>query len=140
MKQDYFNAIKDQKEFYFYFYATNLEQNFRYPLHPYIDFCKEFIGYTSKKNQFIRGELELLPCGRCRIDEVEKLQLEELLKPIYTKSNSNAATYYVLKVKNVMASEKPYDGISNFNELSELINKNGLNQVLYKYSPKVIDI
>ena len=140
LKQDYFNAIKDQKEFYFYFYATNLEQNFRYPLHPYIDFCKEFIGYTSKKNQFIRGELELLPCGRCRIDEVEKLQLEELLKPIYTKSNSNAATYYVLKVKNVMASEKPYDGISNFNELSELINKNGLNQVLYKYSPKVIDI
>lgn len=39
-----------------------------------------------------------------------------------------------------MVSEKPYDGISNFNELSKLINKNGLNQVLYKYSPKVIDI
>ena len=65
LRQDYFNAIKDQKEFYFYFYATNLEQNFRFPLHPYIDFCKEFIGYSSEKNQFIRGKLELLPCGSC---------------------------------------------------------------------------
>ena len=68
------------------------------------------------------------------------MQLEELLKPIYTKSNSNAATYYVIKVTNVIVDDKPYDGISNFNELSKLINKNGLNQVLYKYSPKVIDI
>lgn len=114
--------------------------DFRFPLHPYIDFCKEFIGYSSEKNQFIRGDLLLLPCERCQIDEVEKTHLEELLKPIHKKNTSNAATYYVLKVKNVTISDKPYDGICNFNELTMLINKNGLNQVLYKYSPKVIDI
>ena len=140
LRQDYFNAIKDQKEFYFYFYATNLEQNFRFPLHPYIDFCKEFIGYSVEKNQFIRGNLSLLPCERCQINEVEKTHLEELLKPVYNKINSKAATYYVLKVKNITISDKPYDSVSNFNELTKLIAKNGLNQVLYKYSPKVIDV
>ena len=45
-----------------------------------------------------------------------------------------------LKVKNITISDKPYDSVSNFNELTKLIAKNGLNQVLYKYSPKVIDV
>ena len=84
--------------------------------------------------------MSLLPCERCRIDEVEKTHLGELLKPFYNKINSKAATYYVLKVKNITISDKPYDSVSNFNELTKLVAKNGLNQVLYKYSPKVIDV
>ena len=140
LRQEYFEVIKDKQEFDFYFYATNLEKNFRFPLHPYIDFCKEFIGYTSEENRFIRGELELLPCGRCRIKELDKSQLEEKLKSVYKKNNSNAATYYVLRVKNVSIATSPYEGISDYKKLKSLLEKNGLNQVLYRYSPQIISL
>ena len=82
----------------------------------------------------------MLPCGRCRIIELEKSQLQELLKPVYEKKDSQAATYYVLKVKKAMIFDKPYERIADNSELRELVEKNGLNQFLYKSSPKVISI
>ena len=82
----------------------------------------------------------MLPCGRCRIIELEKSQLQELLKPVYEKKDSQAATYYVLRVKNVSIATTPYEGISDYKKLKSLLEKNGLNQVLYRYSPQIISL
>lgn len=130
-----------KKEFLFYFYATGNDKAtgkfIRYPLHPYIDSCTEFIGYTNDKKQFIHGTLKQV-YNRCRIDEMRS----DTLSRILNEKRSNAETYYVVTVENLSeVSYVPYNEIIPTNEkLNELIKQNGLNDVLYKNSPKVIDV
>lgn len=151
LRYDYFNHIenrikKDLKNFPFYFYATGMEECsqkiVRYPMHPYIDSCTEAILYTKDRKRFIRGLLRLTKTGRCKIDEVTSNMLKkELSKEFdFSKSRFGATTYYVLNVEEASVSDKPYDGISDFASLEHFIDVNGLNSVLFKTSPKVIDV
>ena len=130
-----------KKEFLFYFYATDFDKKsgkfIRYPLHPYIDSCTEFIGYTNDKKQFIHGSLKQI-YNRCRIDEIHAEELSRIL----SENKKNAQTYYVVTVEKLSGiSSIPYDNLVPTNEkLNELIKQNGLNDVLFKTSPKVIDV
>ncbi len=141
LKPDYFEYAKKRKTIIYYFYATNSDH--RFPLHPYIDLCTSFIGFTKDRKRFIKGDLELLPNGRCKIDEIIATDLINLLKDEpynYDKKTSNANTYYKMVVKNIVESDCPYENIPDYDLLQMLINKNGLNDVLYETSPKVIDL
>lgn len=150
LRRNYFDFIKSRlnhlnqnQDFIFYFYAT--DKNQRYPMHPYIDFCKKFIGYTEGENktEFLQGELELLSNGRCKIDEISKDDLHQTLQSEYGKSvffEGNAVTYYVMKVKNCEISSVPDEKIADFAKLENLIHTNGLNEVLFRTSPKVADV
>lgn len=154
MREDYFNHIdeyldKNQKEnnFLFFFYSTGIEKKtskfIRYPLHPYIDSCTEIIIYTKDKSRFIQGKLLLTKTGRCKIDELTAKDVEnELKKPpcSFIKKSSNARTYYVMTVGSARKSTEPYTNICNYGELAKKIKENGLNDVLYNSSPKVIDV
>ena len=106
-------------------------------MHPYIDSCSEFIGYTSDKKNFIHGELKQV-YNRCKIDEMTAEQLGKLL----SRKMNNAKTYYVVTVENCSEiSAIPYDGLIPDNEtLNKLKKENGLNAVLSMHSPKVIDV
>lgn len=147
LRKKYFDFIKSRlnqkNDFIFYFYAT--DKNQRYPMHPYIDFCKNFIGYTEGENkaEFLQGDLELLSNGRCKIDEISKDDLKQVLQDEYEKSDffeGNAVTYYVMKVKNCKISSVPDEKIIDFAALEKLIRSNGLNDVLFRTSPKVVDM
>ena len=151
MREDYFNWIeeilkKSPEDFIFYFYATGIERDskkfVRFPIHPYIDSCTEAILYTKDRSRFIKGILKQTKTGRCKIDEVtsEMLKVELLNKSGYSKSSSNAKTYYKVTVENAIVSEIPYNGIPDYNSLVDLIKINELNSVLFKTSPKVIDV
>ena len=137
--KDILNTRK--KGFLFYFYATGFDKKsgkfIRYPLHPYIDSCTEFIGYTNDKKQFIHGSLKQI-YNRCRIDEIHAEELSRIL----SENKKNAQTYYVVTVEKLSGiSSIPYDNLVPTNEkLNELIKQNGLNDVLFKTSPKVIDV
>lgn len=149
MREDYFKFVEKnldtgKKGFIFYFRATGFEdvdkgekKFIRYPLHPYIDSCTEFIGYTNDRKKFIHGKLHQI-YNRCKIDEIQAEKLGELL----SLKLKNAKTYYMVTVKECSEiSEIPYKGIIQNNEkLNLLIKQNGLNDVLFKYSPKVIDV
>ncbi len=148
LRNDYFQHIvtnfesssDKENSFIFYFYAT--DSKMRYPLHPYIDFCTDFIGYSADKNQFIQGELEVLSNGRCKIDEISAEQLNNELKGNsgFIKNTNNALTYYKMKVNNIRKVKSPYNGIQDYPALQQMVKVNGLNEVLFKYSPKVIDV
>lgn len=141
LKPDYFEYAKNKESFIYYFYATS--QKYRYPLHPYIDLCTSFIGFSKDRKQFIRGDFELLKNGRCKIDEITA---EDLINELgkdpfnYSKTSRNAITYYKMIVKNITLSESPYNGIQDYESLQTMIKINGLNDVLYESSPRVIDI
>ena len=146
MRKDYFDTVcslreKGEKSFIFYFRATaddkESQKFIRYPLHPFIDSCSEFIGYSNDRKHFIHGTLKQV-YKRCRIDEVTAERLSALL-PVKAR---NAKTYYMVTVENCSeVSNIPYEGVISSNEdLNCLIRENGLNDVLSQYSPKVIDV
>ena len=146
MRKDYFDKVclsrmNGTKKFIFYFRATaddkESNQFIRYPLHPFIDSCTDFIGYSNDRKHFIHGTLKQV-YKRCKIDEVTAEHLS-LLLPIKVKS---AKTYYMVTIENSSeVSDIPYEGIVSSNEkLNNLIQENGLNGVLSQYSPKVIDV
>ena len=58
----------------------------------------------------------------------------------FVKSTSNAKTYYKVIVENADVFDNPYETISSYSELETKIIENGLNEVLFRTSPKVIDI
>lgn len=152
MRKDYFEHVCGNlkslgNKFIFYFYATGIEkesrQFVRYPMHPCIDSCTEVILFTEERDEFIRGKLVLAQSGRCKIDEVAAKTLENELKNLpveFVKSASNAKTYYKVTVENAESSDRPYKTISSNSELESKIKENGLNEVLFRTSPKVIDI
>lgn len=151
MREDYFNHIETRMkncsdDFIFYFYATGIEKNsqkfVRFPMHPYIDSCTEVILYTEGRKRFIHGNLLLTPYGRCKVDEItsDKLSAEVLEKTGFSKSTANAKTYYAVNVEKATVSDKPYNGISDYDSLEDMVKLNGLNEVLFRTSPKVIDI
>ena len=69
------------------------------------------------------------------------MRAEELSR-ILGENKKNAQTYYVVTVEKLSGiSSIPYDNLVPTNEkLNELIKQNGLNDVLFKTSPKVIDV
>lgn len=152
MRKEYFDYVCKnlqslKNKFIFYFYATGIEkesQQFtRYPMHPYIDSCTEIILFTEGRDKFIRGKLVLAQSGRCKIDEVTATTLENELNNLpveFVKSTSNAKTYYKVIVENAESSDRPYETISSNSELESKIKENGLNEVLFRTSPKVIDV
>lgn len=80
---------------------------------------------------------------RCKIDEVTANTIESELKKLpveFEKAASNAITYYKVTVENADVFEKPYETISSYSDLETKIKENGLNEVLYNSSPKVIDV
>lgn len=152
MRKDYFDHVHENlkamgNRFIFYFYATGIEkesqQFVRYPMHPYIDSCTEIILFTEERDKFIRGKLVMTKSRRCKIDEVMANTLESELKKLpvkFEKATSNAKTYYKVTVENADVFDKPYETISSYSELETKIRENGLNEVLFRTSPKVIDI
>ena len=136
-----FKSNEWHKNIYILFRATaddkESNQFIRYPLHPFIDSCTDFIGYSNDRKHFIHGTLKQV-YKRCKIDEVTAEHLS-LLLPIKVK---NAKTYYMVTIENSSeVSDIPYEGIVSSNEkLNNLIQENGLNGVLSQYSPKVIDV
>ena len=152
MRKDYFNHVIDnlkslRNRFTFYFYATGIEkesqQFVRYPMHPNIDSCTKVILFTEKRDKFIRGKLVMTKSRRCKIDEVTANTLESELKKLpvkFEKATSNAKTYYKVTVENADIFDKPYETISSYSELETKIRENGLNEVLFRTSPKVIDV
>lgn len=152
MRKEYFDHVCDKllplgNKFIFYFYATGIEkeslQFTRYPMHPYIDSCTEIILFTEGRDKFIRGKLSLTQSGRCKIDEVAAKTLENELNNLpveFVKSTSNAKTYYKVTVENADVFDNPYETILSYLELELKIKENGLNEVLFRTSPKVIDI
>ena len=152
MRKEYFDYVCKnlqslKNKFIFYFYATGIEKESkkftRYPMHPYIDSCTEIILFTEERNNFIRGKLSLTQSGRCKIDEVAATTLENELKNLpvkFEKATSNAITYYKVTVENADIFDKPYETISSYSELESKIKENGLNDVLFRTSPKVIDV
>ena len=89
------------------------------------------------KNRFIHGSLKQI-YNRCRIDEIHAEELSRIL----SENKKNAQTYYIVTVEKLSdISSIPYDNLVPTNEkLNELIKQNGLNDVLFKTSPKVIDV
>ncbi len=152
MRKDYFDHVHENlkalgNRFIFYFYATGIEkksQQFtRYPMHPYIDSCTEIILFTEGRDNFIRGKLVRTQNGRCKISEVVANTLESELKKLpvkFEKAASNAKTYYKVTVEQAEISDKPYESISTYSDLESKIKENGLNDVLFRTSPKVIDV
>ena len=152
MRKDYFNHVIDNlkslgNRFTFYFYATGIEkesqQFVRYPMHPNIDSCTEVILFTENRDKFIRGKLVMTKSRRCKIDEVTANTLESELKKLpvkFEKATSNAKTYYKVTVENADVFDKPYETISSYSGLETKIRENGLNEVLFRTSPKVIDV
>ena len=151
MRKEYFNHIenrikKNSKDFIFYFYATGIERDshkfVRYPVHPYIDSCSEVILYTEDRKRFIRGSLKSTKGGRCKIDEIssDSLMVELLKNEDFSKTISNAKNYYTVTVESSSISKTPYNGISDYTSLEDMIRLNGLNFVLFRTSPKVIDV
>lgn len=146
IKEDYLKTISKnidngKKDFYFYFWAIGIDKEngkfIRYPLHPYIDSCTDFIGYAYEKNKFVHGTLKQVH-NRCKIDEMTADDLGKLL----SKTKKAAKTYYVVQIKNCSEiSDVPYEGfVLNKEMLNKFIKDNGLNDVLFRYSPKVIDV
>lgn len=146
IKENYFTIISKnidngEKDFYFYFWATGIDKEngkfIRYPLHPYIDSCTDFIGYAYEKNKFVHGTLKQVH-NRCKIDEMTADDLGKLL----SKTKKSAKTYYVIQIENCSEiSDVPYEGlVLNKEMLNKYIKDNGLNDVLFRYSPKVIDV
>ena len=152
MRKKYFDHVHENlkalgNKFIFYFYAAGIEKESkkftRYPMHPYIDSCTEIILFTEDRIRFLRGKVALTQTGRCKIDEVAATTLENELKNLpveFVKSTSNAKTYYKVTVENAEISDKPYETIPSYSELESKIKESGLNEVLFKTSPKVIDI
>ncbi len=127
--------------------ATGIEkesqQFVRYPMHSNIDSCTEVILFTEGRDVFIRGKLVMTKSRRCKIDEVMANTLESELKKLpvkFEKATSNAKTYYKVTVENADVFDKPYETISSYSELETKIRENGLNEVLFRTSPKVIDV
>lgn len=56
----------------------------------------------------------------------------------FEKATSNAITYYKVTVENADVFDKPYETIPSYSELEAKIKENGLNEVLFRTSPKVI--
>ena len=131
------STLTDGNRLYYKVFDKKSGKFIRYPLHPYIDSCTEFIGYTNDKKQFIHGSLKQI-YNRCRIDEIHAEELSRIL----SENKKNAQTYYVVTVEKLSGiSSIPYDNLVPTNEkLNELIKQNGLNDVLFKTSPKVIDV
>lgn len=152
MRKDYFNHVIDNlkslgNRFIFNFYATGIEkesqQFVRYSMHPNIDSCTEVILFTEERDKFICGKLVMTKSRRCKIDEVTANTLESELKKLpvkFEKAASNAKTYYKVTVENADVFDKPYETISSYSELETKIRENGLNEVLFRTSPKVIDV
>lgn len=152
LREDYFNHLIENfdelgNSFLFYFYSTGIDKEsgkfIRYPLHPYIDSCTEIILFTKDKSRFIQGKLLLTKTAHCKIDERTAKDLaNELEKQAcsFIKQASNARTYYVMTVEHARMSAEPYTNISSYDELVKKIKENGLNDVLYNSSPKVIDV
>ena len=150
MRKDYFNHVIDNLKSLgnrFTFYATGIEkesqQFVRYPMHPNIDSCTEVILFTEKRDKFIRGKLVMTKSRRCKIDEVTANTLESELKKLpvkFEKATSNAKTYYKVTVENADVFDKPHETISSYSELETKIRENELNEVLFRTSPKVIDV
>ena len=112
-------------------------------MHPNIDSCTEVILFTEERDEFIRGKLVMTKNRRCKIDEVTANALESELKKLpveFVKATSNAKTYYKVTVENADVFDKPYETISSYSELETKIRENGLNEVLFRTSPKVIDV
>ena len=152
LRKEYFDVVENCiasgiQDFPFYFYATGIErdrQKFtRYPMHPYIDSCTEIILYTEDKTQFIRGKLTITKSHRCKIDEMTAENLKRMIDNSPFKMNDwepKAKTYYVMTVENAVYSNNPYENIADFQALESKIKENGLNDVLFRTSPKVIDV
>ena len=152
MRKNYFDHVYKnlqslKNKFIFYFYATGIEkeskQFTRYPMHPYIDSCTEIILFTEDRTRFLRGKVALTQTGRCKIDEVTEKSLERELNSLpakFVKAASNAKTYYKVTVEQAKISDKPYESISTYFELKSKIKENGVNDVLFRTSPKVIDV
>ena len=152
LRKEYFYVVKNCiasgiNNFPFFFYATGIERDshkfIRYPMHPYIDSCTEIILYTEGKTQFIRGKLTFTKTHRCKIDEITAENLKRMIDNSPLKMNDwepKAKTYYVMTVENAVYSNNPYENIADFQTLESKIKENGLNDVLFRTSPKVIDV
>lgn len=146
IRKDYFSELSTklqgkERSFIFYFRATANDKDsgkfIRYPLHPFIDSCTEFIGCVESMGLFVHGTLKQV-WNRCKIDEVTSERLSLLL----STKHKNAKTYYMVTVENCSDfSGVPYKGVVESKEcLDKLKKENGLNGVLFPYSPKVINV
>lgn len=152
LRKDYFDVvakliISGATGFPFYFYATGIERDrhafTRYPMHPYIDSCTEIILYTNDRSQFITGNLELTENRRCKIDEMTAEVLKRMLDNSSFRVDDwqpKAITYYVMNVESPKLTNNPHENIADFKALESKIKENGLNDVLFRTSPKVIDV
>ena len=130
LKQPYFNFIADallmSGSFLFYFYRT--KDGFKYPIHPDLKHCKNFIGYTDD-GQIIYGDIS----KNISVMDAEKLQAE-LQKRGLSGFIPSAEDYIVIEICNYKI-----DNTINMSVLRESINAYKGNDATNAHSPKVID-
>ena len=130
LKQPYFNFIADALlmpgSFLFYFYRT--KDGFKYPIHPDLKHCKNFIGYTDD-GQIIYGDIS----KNISVMDAEKLQAE-LQKRGLSGFIPSAEDYIVIEICNYKI-----DNTINMSVLRESINAYKGNDATNAHSPKVID-
>ena len=130
LKQPYFNFIADALlmpgSFLFYFYRT--KDGFKYPIHPDLKHCKNFIGYTDD-GQIIYGDIS----KNISVMDAEKLQAE-LKKRGLSGFIPSAEDYIVIEICNYKI-----DNTINMSVLRESINAYKGNDATNAHSPKVID-
>lgn len=150
IRKKYFKHIKEniqsnKSDFIFYCYSTN--SNFRFPLHPYIDFCTEIICYNQNSNEVIKANLKphQNQNNRCIIEETTQENLiNDLSVQGYKKELKNEIlTYYKFYATDAIIiplSDATYlKEITTIDKLKSELNKDCLNNVLYKFSPKVLE-
>lgn len=131
LKQSYFDFVinnpANSKTFLFYFYRT--KDGFKYPIHPDLKLCKDFIGYTDD-NRIVRGKVS----KKITVMNSEKLS-EELQKVGFLGGAYSAEDYIVVEI-----CDYKLDETINMSDLKNLIMAYKGNDATNAYSPKVINI
>ena len=131
LKQPYFDFIinnpSNPKTFLFYFYRT--KDGFKYPIHPDLKLCKDFIGYTDD-NRIIRGRVS----KKITVMNSEKL-CGELQKVGFLDGAHSAEDYIVVEICDCKLDET-----INMVDLRNLIKAYKGNDATNAHSPKVINI
>lgn len=130
LKRSYFDFIADETlkrdGFLFYFYRT--KDGFKYPVHPDLKYCKNFIGYTDDC-RIICGEIS----KNVSVLDAESLQ-SKLCEQGFVNAGCSAKDYFVAEIR----SFKLDDSIT-LEKLQDKVESYAGNDITNPHSPKVIE-
>jgi len=130
LKRPYFDFIVDETQkresFLFYFYRT--KDGFKYPVHPDLKYCKNFIGYTDD-GRIICGEIS----KNVSVLDAESLQ-NKLCEQGFSNVGRSAKDYFVAEIRSFEQKAS-----ITLKMLQGKVNAYAGNDITNPHSPKVIE-